>query len=442
MQPLNDAKDELKILIAPSGFKESLSPESAADCIEDGILRVLPQATIKKMPLVDGGEGFAKALVASTSGELKYLTVTGPIGEPINSHYGILGECSIPTAVVEMAAAAGLGLVPKDMRDPGLTTTYGVGELIVAALEEGVERIIIGCGDSGTSDGGAGALQALGVRLLDIDGIELPRAGGGYDLAQLDSVDMSGTHAGLKKTQIDVACNWHNVLCGARGVARVFGPQKGATPEQVERLAAAFDKYAGVMHDVLERDISHAPGGGASGGLGAGLMLAGATLSSRYELIMSYFDLDTFIDACQLVITAEGSLDDQTPHGKIPAHVAALAKKRGLPIIALAGTIGPRAQVNYEAGIDAYTSILQRPVSLEGAICDSERLLRDAAENMIRMVLVGRQLSRAGPGVKPDAIASQVADKPRQSFCLTRSRPRIRASVLLRPFHLVAGYFV
>jgi hypothetical protein len=226
----------MQILVSPTGFKESLEPHVAADCIEAGILRVVPDANVRKVPLVDGGEGFARALVAAKGGECRSCSVTGPVNQPVLSHYGFLrGKSGQTTAVIEMAAVAGLRLVPKGMRDPTATTTYGVGELMVAALDEGAEHIIIGCGDSGTSDGGVGMCQALGARFLDRDGEELPLASGGRTLTDLIDIDLSHIHPRLRDVTIDALCNWKNVLCGKNGVARVYGPQKGATPEQVQR---------------------------------------------------------------------------------------------------------------------------------------------------------------------------------------------------------------
>ena len=386
----------MNILICPSGFKESLEPHLAADCIEEGILRVVPDAVIQKAPLFDGGEGFARAIVAATDGELRYLTVTGVVGKPIRSHYGFLGclgGCQSRTAVIEMAAVAGLSLVPKDSRDPSLTTTYGIGEMIGAAIDEGAERILVGCGDSGTSDGGVGMCQALGARFLDATGNEIPHASGGRMLSNITDIDLSCLDPSLKDVKIEVACNWHNVLCGPNGVARVYGPQKGATtPEQVETLAMALDNYGSVVTRKLGIDISQTPGSGASGGLGTGLILVGAKLRPRYEVMTEYLNLDRLLDECQLVFTAEGGIDFQTPLGKIPAEIALQAKKHGLPVIALAGTIGIDAEANYEAGIDAFASILQGPTTLENAIKEVERLLKDSAESAMRMVMVGRSL--------------------------------------------------
>lgn len=379
-----------KIVVSPSGFKESLEPHDAAVCIEAGIRRVLPNAIVEKAPLADGGEGFAKTLVAVTGGELRQLKVTGPVNKPVKSHYGILGEGGPKTAVVEMAAAAGLRLVPRHKRDPTVTTTYGVGETIAAALDEGVERILIGCGDSGTSDGGVGMAQALGARFIDHAGQELPHGSGGATLSNLADIDLSNMHPRLKVVKIEAACNWDNVLCGSNGVARVFGPQKGATPEQVEMLAAAFERYASVTKNILGFDVSRAPGSGASGGLGTGLLLVGAELHPRYEILSVYFNLDRLLEDCQLVFTAEGGIDFQTPKGKIPAEVAKHAKKNGLPVIALAGTVGPGASASYASGIDAFASILQCPISLENAMLETRRLLEESAESAMRMVMIGR----------------------------------------------------
>ena len=389
---------DMEILVAPTGFKESLEAHVAADCIEAGILRVAPNSKIRKVPLVDGGEGFARALVTAYGGEHRCLTVTGPVSKPVDAYYGFINGKGRPkTAVIDMAAAAGLRLVPKDMRDPTVTTTYGVGELIVAALEEGVQNIVIGCGDSGTSDGGVGMCQALGVQFLDRDGRELPLAGGGRSLTGLTSIDLSRAHPRLPEVNIEVLCNWRNVLCGPRGVARVYGPQKGATPEQVQTLSTALDDYAAAVKRTIGVDVSLMPGSGASGGMGTGLILIGARLRPRFEAITDYFGLDGLFDNCQLVFTAEGGIDFQTPMGKIPAEVATRAKRHGLPVITLAGTIGKNADVNYGVGIDAFTSIVHGPMTLENAVKNAEQLLTDSAERAMRMVLVGRTLQRSKP---------------------------------------------
>lgn len=385
----------MRIVIAPSGFKESLEADEVADRIEAGILRVVSDAEVLKAPMVDGGEGFTKALVNVTEGTLREIPVTGPVGARVGSHYGFLGEVGDgpKTAILEMAAAAGLTLVPREVRDPSGTTTYGVGELIRAALDDGAERVLVGCGDSGTTDGGAGMAQALGVRLLDDAGREIGR--GGVELARLRSIDLSGRDPRLDAVRIDVACNWHNLLCGPRGVARVFGPQKGATPEQVERLAEALENYADVVERELGMDVREMPGGGASGGLGTGLhALLGATLHPRYEIVSRYLEVESLMEGADLVFTAEGGIDFQTPRGKIPAEIARRASRFGVPVVAIVGTVGKGAQINHQVGIDAYVSILQEPCTLEEAIERAPELVETCAEDVTRLVMVGRTLAR------------------------------------------------
>lgn len=382
----------LNVVIAPSGFKESLDADEAANCIAQGVLRTLPAARITKVPMMDGGEGFTKSLVQITNGSLLPVVVTGPVGEPVRAHIGLLGGTRQKTAVIEMAAAAGLRLVPRNQRNPLATTTYGVGELIQYALSLRVERILFGCGDSGTNDGGAGMAQALGAKLLDEQGRQI--GFGGAELPRLATIDLSELDLRLKRVQIDVACNWSNVLCGPQGVARVFGPQKGGSPEMVEQMAAALEHYANVIESHLGIDVRLINGSGASGGLGAGLLaLLGASLHPRYDIIMQYLDLDGLLKDADIVLTAEGSLDFQTPHGKVPAEVARIAKQHNLPVIALAGTLGAGVNENYQCGIDAFASILPAPSTLENAIEHAAEYLTDAAEHAMRKVMIGYQLA-------------------------------------------------
>ncbi|MEU0197569.1 MULTISPECIES: glycerate kinase [unclassified Streptomyces] len=378
-----------RVVVAPSGFKESLSAEAAADAIAAGVRRVLPDAELDLVPLVDGGEGTAVTLAAATGGRIVTVPATGPVGETIAAHFALLGDGD--TAVVEMAAVAGLSLVPGDLRDPGATTTYGVGELLRAALDSGVRRILVGCGDSGTSDGGAGALQALGARLLDDNGRELPH--GGRALARLHRIDPRGLDPRLAEVELLVACNPYNVLCGERGVARVFGPQKGATPEQVEELSAALENWAFVLtRDVAvpDTDLRHGPGTGASGGLGAGLAALGARLLPRFDVLLDHLDLDARLARADLVVTAEGALDHQTPRGKVPAEVARRAKLYGRPVLALAGTLGEGA--HEVPGVDACHGILPAPMELAEALLRASELLTDATERALRMIVLGARL--------------------------------------------------
>ncbi|MDQ3042181.1 MAG: glycerate kinase, partial [Acidobacteriota bacterium] len=329
----------MKIIIAPSGFKESLSAEESAAIIAKGVRNILPDAEIVEIPLGDGGEGFTKTMMAATGGKIYKVPATGPTGKKIESHFGIFtDDDGKKVAVLEMAAAAGLSLVPKDERDPFATTTFGVGELIKAALDKKVDKILIGNGDSGTNDGGAGAAQSLGVKLLNKNGKDIERSGTG--LKDLAKVDLSGRDERLDKIQIDVACNIKNILCGEKGVARIFGPQKGATDEQVEEMSDTLDNYAKIIKRDCGKDVAEMPGGGASGGLGAGLhALLGAELHSRFDIVFKYFKLDEALEDADLVITAEGGLNFQTPNGKIPSEVARRAKERNLPVLAIAGSL-------------------------------------------------------------------------------------------------------
>ena len=389
----NPAHPGFTVLVAPSGFKESLGADEVAHHIAEGVHRAMPWARVIQAPLVDGGEGFTAALVQATGGTLHTHTVTGPVGDPVQAHIGFLGGRAQRTAVIEMAAAAGLRLVPRDRRNPMKTTSHGVGQLIRAALDAGAERVLLGCGDSGINDGGAGMAQALGARLLDDEG--WPIGWGGEELARCCRIDLSNLDPRLAHVQLDAAVNWHNRLLGERGMARVFGPQKGATAEQVVVLEGALQRYAGLIRKARGVDVATLPGAGASGGLGAGFAgLLGGRLHPRYDIVMQYLELDSLIAQADLVITAEGSLDHQTPHGKIPVEVAMRAKKRGLPVIALAGTIGKGVRVNFEHGIDAFASILKRPCTLEDATANAGKLLVRAAEDALRMVAVGLTLAR------------------------------------------------
>jgi glycerate kinase len=384
------SRTPIRIAVAPSGFKESLTAREAAESIAEGLRRVAPDAEIDLVPLVDGGEGTAEALAAATCGRLVRRRATGPLGTPVPAHFAVLGD---GTAVVEMAAVAGLALVPPDRRDPGATTTYGVGELIRSALDTGARRILVGCGDSGTSDGGAGALQALGVRLLDAGGMELRP--GGRELSRLARIDSAGLDPRVTAAEILVACNPYNVLCGEHGVARVFGPQKGATPAQVEELSAALEHWAAHLTADLPAavDLRTAPGTGASGGLGAGLAALGARLLPRFDVLLDHVDLDARLARADLVITAEGALDDQTVRGKIPAEVAHRARAAGVPVLALAGTLGHGVHEVRAAGVDAYGSIVPAPVPLPEALDRAGEFLADAAERALRMVLLGTRLA-------------------------------------------------
>ncbi|ASN06893.1 glycerate kinase family protein [Virgibacillus necropolis] len=379
----------MKVVMIPSGFKECLDAEEVAYSMMKGARRFDPFIKTEMIPMIDGGEGFAKAIIKIKNGELIYKDVIGPVGEKVKSHYGIFIEGNKRTAVIEMAAVAGLKLVPSFQRNPLKTTTYGVGELIIDALDMDVDKIMIGCGDSGTSDGGAGMAQALGVQFLDDEKQVIPIMGG-EDLLKASSIDTTHIDKRLCGIPIDVACNWTNVLCGKQGVARVFGPQKGAKPEEVETLSLALEHYAMLIEQSTKKNVRNSPGSGASGGLGAGLLaFADATLHRRFDLIMNYIQIEEKIATADLVITAEGSLDFQTPNGKIPCEVARIAKKNNIPVIAITGTIGRGAELNYDVGIDAYSSIIQRPVTLKKAMFKAPQWIEESVEGILRHIGVG-----------------------------------------------------
>jgi glycerate kinase len=438
----------LNILIAPSGFKEGLEPDEVADCIELGVLRALPDAKIQKVPLVDGGEGFTKALVKITGGTLDTVSVTGPVGRPVEAWFGFLGRPGPKTAVMEMAAAAGLRLVPKELRDPLKTTTYGVGELIKAALDAGAERILIGSADSGTTDGGAGMAQALGVRLLDGSDCEIGFGGG--ELSRLERIDMSGLDPRVRQVKIDVACNWQTLLCGPTGAARMFGPQKGASPEMVEQLAAATDHYAAVILRETGVDVRTMPGGGSAGGLGTGMhIFLNASLRPRYDVVMEYLEVDKPLREADLVITAEGCLDDTTYRGKIPAEVARRAKPYNHPVIALVGMIGQGAQISFTYGIESCSSILEGPMTLAEAIENAPDLVTRAAERVMRLVLVGQKLMRKQPAGEINVNAQSLSHYPEiasrvvgahQPFGIPPDFLGTISRELRTPLNLVTGY--
>ncbi|WP_414050794.1 glycerate kinase family protein [Macrococcus animalis] len=385
----------MKIVVVPSGFKESLSAEEVGLYIQQGINKVDSSYDITVIPMVDGGEGFAQTITKLKAGQLVYHSVTGPIGETIDSFYGAYYENGLKTAVIEMAAIAGLKNVPKHLRNPLNTTTYGVGEMMLKAIDDGAERILIGCGDSGTNDGGIGMAQALGVRCYDALGNLIQVIGGGQ-IHHIASIDYSGLNHAIKHIPIDAAVNWKNILCGEKGVARVYGPQKGATPEQVDLLARNLEYLADLYHEISTEDLKYGNGTGASGGLGAGLIaVCGAKLHPRFNIIMKYIQISDAIRNTDLVFTAEGCLDYQTPHGKIPSEVARIAKNYNKPVIALAGTIGKNAKINYESGIDAYSSIIPQPTTLEGSIHDASKWLINCAENAMRKVMIGIMIAKA-----------------------------------------------
>lgn len=382
----------LKIVIAPAGFKESLSTPDVADAIEAGFREVWSDVPMVNLPIPDGGEGFTLAMVGATSGEVEYIDVTGPLGEIVRAPLGFLGGAGIRTAVIEMAAAAGLSLIPRTHRNPLLTTTFGVGELILAALDRGAKKILIGCGDSGTSDAGTGMICALGARLLDKDRVDIKP--GAQGLVFLNEIDLSNLDQRLSKVVVEAVCNTTNVLCGENGVARVYGPQKGASAADVEVMSKGLERYAKlaqpfVTADIfgITHDLATMPGGGASGGLGASLVaILKCHLRSRFDVVFDYVPLDDALDGASFVITGEGSIDFQTPRGKVPAEIARRAIKYNVPCIGLAGMLGKGYLDVNAMGLGAVFSIIDRPRSLDSAIEDAKRLVAESATQIAKLI--------------------------------------------------------
>jgi glycerate kinase len=375
----------MKIVAAPNAFKESLSAVGVAKSIARGVRRVLPDAEVVQVPVADGGDGTAEALVAATGGQIIKRRVTGPLGEPVDAYFGLLGDGH--TAVVEMAVASGLHLVPNGKRNPMKTTTYGTGELIATALDQGATKVIVGIGGSATVDGGAGMAQALGCSLLDGDGRDIAR--GGQGLAHLSRVDLSKRHPKVQGVEALVACDVDNPLTGPKGAPAVYGPQKGATPEMVEKLDGYLANYAQILKRDLGLEVDRVPGAGAAGGLGAGLMaFLGATLKSGVEIVIEASRLEEKLKGADLVITGEGKLDGQTAFGKAPIGVARLAKKHGIPVVALGGALADDAPELVNHGVDALFSILPRPMSLSEAMKRTDEFVARATEQIIRLILL------------------------------------------------------
>jgi glycerate kinase len=383
----------VKIILAPQSLKGSLDAEAVGQAMAAGVRLALPDAEIAIIPVADGGEGTVRALVAVTGGRLLHTRVTGPLGAPVEAEWGLLGaDAGAPaekTAVIEMAVAAGLPLVPPERRDPRIATTRGVGELLRAALNAGCERILIGIGGSATNDGGAGMAQALSARLLDAAGNELPP--GGAALMRLARIDASGMDARLAGTQVQVACDVTNPLYGPEGASAVYGPQKGATPEMVRELNAALAHYAEILKRDLGADVAEIPGAGAAGGLGAGLLaFAHAELIPGARLVFEALRFEERIAGADLIFTAEGRLDAQTAYGKAVGAVAAAGQRQGVPVVALAGAVALDDAALRALGLGAALPLADGPLTLEESMARAAELTRDATLRALRLILLRR----------------------------------------------------
>jgi glycerate kinase len=368
----------MKIVIAPDSFKESLSALEVAEAIAKGVSLALPSAEIVLAPVADGGEGTTEALVRATQGQLQNEIVTDPLGNRITAQWGILGNRH--TAVIECAAASGLQLVSSTLRNPMLTTTYGMGELIKAALDKGYRHFVMGLGGSATNDGGAGLLQALGLQLLEAQGNELPF--GGAALSQLTAINTEYFDPRIAECRFEVACDVNNPLTGTTGASAIFGAQKGASPEQIQLLDQALVHWGATIENVTRKTVSTLAG--AAGGLGAALLgFCHAELKSGIELILDAMQFDELVKDADLVITGEGRLDHQTLYGKTPLGVAKRAKHYGVPVVAMAGALTADLVQLKSLGIDAAFSICPRPMSLAEAMPETAENLKRTAHSIM-----------------------------------------------------------
>ena len=379
----------MKIVIAPDSYKESLSALEVANAIEQGFREIWPDADYVKLPVADGGEGTVEAMVAATAGRIVDVDVTGPLGEPVTAFFGLSGDER--TAFIEMAAASGLEQVPAALRDPLKTTSWGTGELIRHALDAGVDHIIIGLGGSATNDGGAGMVQALGAKLLDARQNEIGKGGAALDA--LARIDISQLDPRLAVCCIEVACDVTNPLTGKEGASAVFGPQKGATAETIDRLDTALVHYAQIIARDLEVDVLELAGGGAAGGMGAALYaFCGAQLRRGIEIVTDALQLDACVADADLVVTGEGRMDSQTIHGKVPVGVAKVAKRYHKPVIGIAGSLTADVGIVHEHGLDAVFSVIYTICTLDDALKNAAENVRMTARNVAATLKMGQTL--------------------------------------------------
>jgi len=380
----------MKIVIAPDSFKESLTALQVAGAIEAGMREVWPTADYVKVPVADGGEGTVQAMVDAMGGQRVDVRVTGPLGQTVDAFYGRVGGDG-GLAVIEMAAASGLEGVPPDLRDPRTATSRGTGELILAALDAGARRFVLGVGGSATNDGGAGMLQALGVRLLDDAGHDI--APGGAALARMARIDASGLDARVREAEFRIACDVDNPLVGPRGASAVFGPQKGATPEMVQQLDAALAHYADVVQRDLGRDVAQMPGAGAGGGIAAAMVVfLNGQLQPGIEIVTEAVGLDAAVRDADLVVTGEGRIDGQTVNGKTPMGVAQVARRHGKPVVAIGGSLANDADAVHAHGIEVVVAAVARPCSVADALAAADANLRRAARNLAAALALGARL--------------------------------------------------
>ncbi|MFO7934799.1 MAG: glycerate kinase [Bacteroidales bacterium] len=373
----------MKILIATDSFKDSLSAREVALALKMGFLRGFPGNDIEMLPLADGGEGTVEALVDATHGKRLVIKVMDPLMRETDAFYGITGDGE--TAIIEMAAASGLEKLDPASRNPWITSTYGTGQLIAAALDRGCRKILIGIGGSATNDCGAGMAEALGIRFLDQMGRPVQKGGGG--LGDVDRIDTSGLDPRIGQTEILVACDVSNPLTGPEGASRIYGPQKGADAQMADRLDSNLRYFAGKILETLGTEVETIPGAGAAGGLGAGLIaFLDGKLEKGFDLIAGMLDLEKKISKADLVITGEGKIDRQTLFGKTPIGVARLAARHLKPVVAVTGNMGTGADLLYREGITAIFPVINRPMTLEEAFRDAPEMAEQTGERIARMI--------------------------------------------------------
>lgn len=358
----------MRVVLCPDSFKESLTAPAVAAAMRRGMARVWPAADFVEVPLADGGEGTVEALVRATGGELVTRRVRGPLGQPVDAAYGLVGDGR--TAVVEIAAASGLHLVPPARRDPARASTYGTGELVVDALDRGARHVVLGLGGSATNDGGAGLLSALGARVLDATGKPLPP--GGAALAGVAHLDLAGLHPGLSEVVVEAACDVDNPLLGQEGATAVFGPQKGVLASDVQVLDHALARWADVLARASGEDRRDEPGAGAAGGVGLAVVSAlGGTLRPGFEVVAEAVGLRDLLAGADLVVTGEGRVDAQTVRGKAPAGVVALCGSLGVPVVVIGGALGPGSDDVVDAGAVAVFGCVAAPGDLPAVLADA-----------------------------------------------------------------------
>lgn len=373
----------MNIIIAPDSFKECLSAKEVAINISEGIRNVMPGATLRQMPISDGGEGILDVLLDGVGGKRIAVEVRDPLSRRINSHYGILGDNR--TAIIEMAKASGLELLKEEEKNPLTTSTYGTGQLIKDALDKGCKKIIIGIGGSATNDGGAGMIRALGAKFLDKNGKDIPEGGGA--LNELDHIDLSGFDQRIENIEVVVACDVSNPLTGPKGASMVYGSQKGGSMEELQVLDKNLEYYASVIKKELKIDIANMPGAGAAGGTGAALMaFMDGKLENGINLILKTLGMEQFMKKADLVITGEGKIDEQTLHGKTISGIAKMAREHNVPVIVITGKVEGNIDGLYDLGVTSIYSIANRPMELKEAVRDAPFLIRQGVGNIMRTI--------------------------------------------------------